>query len=265
MAVESRGTWPGFRCLIPRLGCDGAGLSGMMAAMSAEPGRPAPREQARDPVRTLPDEIPPGPERLLSLSDGVVAIALTLLVLDLRVPVIGLLGHPDSASALAAQLGHDTDQLISYVVSFYVIAQFWVTHHRVFRVVTGHNEGLAWWNFAFLFTITLVPFTSGLLGQYAENPLAVDIFAANILLASMTSLATSRFIKRKGLLSAAYDKEQARAGRIRAFSVAAIMAVSMAVAWWNPDVAKYLWVLISFLPDIVIRSTRRRPGPVAPG
>lgn len=240
----------------------------MMAAMSAEPGLPGPRQEAPDPAVTPQDESPPGPGRLLALSDGVVAIALTLLVLDLRVPAISLLRHPDSASALAAQLGSDTDQLISYVVSFYVIAQFWLTHHRVFRLVTGHSEGLAWWNFAFLFTITLVPFTSGLLGQYAENPLAVDIFAANILLASLTSLATTRFIKREGLLlSAAYNEEQARAGRIRAVSVAAIMVVSMAVAWGNPDYAKYLWILISFLPDIVIRATRRRPGPpaAAPG
>ena len=128
-------------------------------------------------------------------------------------------------------------------------------------MVTGHSKGLAWWNFAFLFTITLIPFTSGLLGLYAENPLAVDIFAANILLGSLASLATAKFIKRKGLASAAYNQEQARAGQIRALSVAAIIAVSMAVAWQNPDTAKYLWILIAFLPDIVIRATRRRPGP----
>jgi hypothetical protein len=135
------------------------------------------------------------------------------------------------------------------------------------RPALVHSEGLAWWNFAFLFTITLIPFTSGLLGLYAENPLAVDIFAANILLASLASLATARFIKRKGLASAAYYQEHARAGQIRAFSVATIMAVSMAVAWQNPDIAKYLWILIAFLPDIVIRATRRRSGrpPAAPG
>ena len=72
------------------------------------------------------------------------------------------------------------------------------------------------------------------------NPLAVDIFAANILLGSLASLATAKFIKRKGLASAAYNQEQARAGQIRALSVAAIIAVSMAVAWQNPDTAKYL-------------------------
>jgi len=228
--------------------------------MSAESG-PGPRQEEPPPAGALQNDSPPGPERLLALTDGVCAIALTLLVLDLRVPAIGLLHHPDSASDLAAQLQNDTGQLISYGVSFYVIAQFWLTHHRVFRVVTGHSEGLAWWNFAFLFSITLVPFASGLLGQYAENPLAVDIFAANILLASLVSMATTRFIERKGLLSAPYG--DARAGRIRAFSVAAIMAVSMAVAWQNPDYAKYLWILISFLPDIVIRATRRSQPPPA--
>jgi uncharacterized membrane protein len=148
------------------------------------------------------------------------------------------------------------------VVSFYVIAQFWLTHHRVFRMVTGHSEGLAWWNFAFLLSITLVPFASGLLGLYAGNPLAVDIFAANLVLASLVSQATTWFIKRKRL-APAYDEEQARAGRIRSLAVAAIMAVSMAVAWANADDAKYLWILIAFLPDIVIRVTRRRPGPEA--
>jgi uncharacterized membrane protein len=56
------------------------------------------------------------------------------------------------------------------VISFYVIAQFWLVHHRVFRRITGQQEGLAWWNFAFLFTITVMPFTSDLLGKFSANP-----------------------------------------------------------------------------------------------
>ena len=132
-----------------------------------------------DPVSTGPRRDLPGVDRLLALSDGVVAIAITLLVLQLKVPSPAKLPHPDSASELASQLGNGADQLISYVISFYVIAQFWLVHHRVFRRITGQQEGLAWWNFAFLFTITIMPFTSDLLGEFASNPLAVDIFAAN--------------------------------------------------------------------------------------
>lgn len=230
--------------------------------MSDGSGVPASRDEALPPA----DDSPPGPERLLALSDGVVAIALTLLVLELKVPVIGPHLDHDSARNLARLLRDDTDPLIGYVTSFYVIAQFWLTHHRVFRVVTGHSEGLSWWNFAFLFTITLIPFTSGLLGQYSDNPLAVDIFAGNILLASLASQITAQFIRRRGLISGDYHRERARAGLIRSLSVAGIMLVSMAVAWWNPDTAKYLWFLIAFLPDILIRVTRPRRGssPAAP-
>ncbi|MGH3171587.1 MAG: TMEM175 family protein, partial [Trebonia sp.] len=63
-------------------------------------------------------------ERLLALSDGVVAIAITLLVLQLNVPSPAKLSDPNSASELAVQLGKGSDRLVSYVISFYVIAQF---------------------------------------------------------------------------------------------------------------------------------------------
>src|ERR1700729_4146487 len=147
------------------------------------------------------DELP-GVDRLLTLSDGVVAIAITLLVLQLSVPDPAKLVHPDSASELATQLSKGADQLISYVISFYVIAQFWLVHHRVFRRITGQQEGLAWWNFAFLFTITIMPFTSDLLGKFYANPLAVDIFAVNLLAAMLATHLTLAYARRKDLLTA---------------------------------------------------------------
>ena len=90
----------------------------------------------------------PSVARLLTLSDNVVAIALMLLVLQLRVPAAAQVANPGSAADLAAQLAKEVDQLISYVVAFYVVAQFWLAHYWVFRRVAGHHEGLAWWNFA---------------------------------------------------------------------------------------------------------------------
>ena len=131
-----------------------------------------------------------------------VAIAITLLVLQLNVPDPAKLANPDSASELATQLSKGADQLISYVVSFYVIAQFWLVHHRVFRRITGQQEGLAWWNFAFLFTITVMPFTSDLLGKYSANPLAVDIFAVDLLAASLATQLTLVYGRRRHLLTA---------------------------------------------------------------
>lgn len=57
--------------------------------------------------------------------------------------------------------------------------------------MVGHRDGLAWWNFAFLATITVMPFTSSPLGEYPRNPLAVDIFAANLPLAVLATRAMS--------------------------------------------------------------------------
>jgi TMEM175 potassium channel family protein len=221
--------------------------------MSAEPGS-----------RHRQDGEQPSIGRLLSLSDGVVAIALTLLVLQLRVPPVHELTNQNSASELAAQLGNGGDRLVSYVISFYVIAQFWLIHHRVFRQIGGHQEGLAWWNFAFLFTITVMPFTSDLLGSYAENPLAVDIFAFNLLLASLATLATLKLGERRGLLTRQATRRSVRVSELRSFIGTVILAGSMGVAWVNPDAAKYFWLLIAVVPGAATRWYERRTRAAQP-
>ncbi|MGP8059870.1 MAG: TMEM175 family protein [Acidimicrobiales bacterium] len=189
----------------------------------------------------------PDVARLLSLSDGVVAIALTLLVLNLHVP--DLPAHQgDSWSALWHALSDDGPVFTSYVVSFYVIAQFWLAHHRVFRMVAGHDEGLAWWNFAFLFTITIMPFTSAMLGEYGNNPLAVDLFALNLLLASLSTQLVMIFARRRHLLVAGLDPEVMRSARVRSLGIMVVVSVSMAVAWEDTSWAKYIWILLILVP-----------------
>ena len=143
----------------------------------------------------------PSVERLLSLSDNVIAFALTLLVLQVTVPPLSQVADPTSAADLAAQLARQAGHLVSYVIAFYIIAQFWLTHRRVFRHAVGHRDSLAWWNFAFLATITIMPFTSSLLGEYPSNPLAVDIFAANLLLAVLATRAMFVLGRRWDLLA----------------------------------------------------------------
>jgi len=201
--------------------------------------------------------------RSLTLSDNLVAIALTLLVLQLKVPATVLVANQDSAADLAAALAKQADQLISYMVAFYVVAQFWLAHHRVFRRVTGHHEGLAWWNFAFLFTITAMPFTSSLLGSYGDNPLAVDIFAVNVLLAALATQATLLFGQRRQVLAGPADAE-VRATRARVTVVVIALALSIGLAWLNTSAGKYCWLLILLAPWAANRwAARTTPGPAA--
>ena len=148
----------------------------------------------------------PGIERLLALTDGVVAIALTLLVLQLQVPITHALERdPSSASNLWHGLDIDFSELTSYLVSFVVIAQFWLVHHRVLRSTRGHSEGLAWRNFSFLLALTLTPFTSDLLGRYSDNPVAIMLFGLNVVAISLTTQWIFYYAAHHNLL-----KEQAR-------------------------------------------------------
>jgi uncharacterized membrane protein len=210
-----------------------------------------------DPDATEGGDGAPRVNRLLTLSDGVIAIALTLLVLQLRVPALDQVHDPDSARDLAAQLGDGSAQLVSYGISFYVIAQFWTVHRQIFRLLGDQEDGLEWWNFAFLFTITIMPFTSTLLGAFVRNPLAVDIFALNLLLASLATQAMIVVGRRKGLL---ISDARARSGRINAAVVPIVMAVSIGVSWWSTAAAMYLWILMAVAPGLISRWSARRGG-----
>jgi uncharacterized membrane protein len=223
--------------------------------MSEDSGPHARRERAD----------PPSVDRLLALSDAVVAIALTLLVLQLHIPSMSSLSNADSASQLAAQLGKDGDQWLSYLISFYIVANFWLVHHRVFNQLAGQREDLAWLNFVFLLTITLMPFTSNLIGQYGNNPLAVTIFAGNLLLASLSTQATVELGRRRGLIVEGADPGARRAGLIRAVGSSIVILVSIGLAWWNTDVAKYCWLLIALVPRLAVRLAERGKLAAPPG
>ena len=199
--------------------------------------------------------------RLVGLSDNVVAFALTLLVLQVTVPPLSQVADPASATDLAAQLAKQTSHLVSYVIAFYIIAQFWLVHRRVFRHVVGRRDSLAWWNFAFLATITVMPFTSNLLGEYPGNPLAVDIFAANLLLAVLATRVMFEVGRRVGLMAGDIDAREARALRARAAAMVIVVAVSAGLAWVNPAAAKYCWVLI---PVEVWTAEHRSAPPASP-
>jgi uncharacterized membrane protein len=207
--------------------------------------------------RVADDENIPGIDRLLALTDGVVAIALTLLVLQLQVPVSKDF-DVHSASQLWQHLGVDGGELTSYLVSFVVIAQFWLVHHRVLRTMRGHSEGLAWRNFAFLLTLTLMPFTSDLMGRYGENPLAITFFAANLVALSLTTQWIYIYAERHNLLDEAKrSRYEEIVGRVRSLLTVAVVAVALVLAWKDTRVARYAWLLFLVVPVIGSRIAAR--------
>jgi uncharacterized membrane protein len=208
------------------------------------------------PVSTTPrvvdddDDAMPGIDRLLALTDGVVAIALTLLVLQLQIPVTSTLAHDShSPSALWDALDVDGAELTSYLVAFWVIAQFWLVHHRVLRAMRGHSEGLAYRNFAFLLTLTLMPFTSDLLGRYGENPVAISLFGLNLVAISLTTQWIYIYAARHELLvDALRSRRDELVGRVRALLTIAVVSLSLILAWTDTVLARYVWLLFLVVP-----------------
>ena len=113
-------------------------------------------------------------ERLFAFSDGVFAITITLLVLEVKVPEIAkeLVG-----TELPQTLLHLVPEILSHVISFFVLGIFWIAHYRVFGCIKKNNHVLLWLNIIFLLCVASIPFTTGLLGKYHNEQIAVVIYA----------------------------------------------------------------------------------------
>jgi uncharacterized membrane protein len=213
------------------------------------------------PVAEPEDTNIPGIDRLLALTDGVVAIALTLLVLQLQVPTSAMVANTHSAQDLWHALDIDGSELTSYLVSFVIISQFWLVHHRAMRNMRGHSEGLAWRNFGFLLALTLMPFTSDLIGRYGSNPVAITLFALNLALISLASQWIVLYAARHRLVEDKHrSPHEERAARIRVALVLCIIALSIILAWTAASDAKYVWLLFLITTPVAARLTQLVEG-----
>lgn len=103
-------------------------------------------------------------QRLVFFSDAVIAIAITLLALELPAPTEGVHGNAGVLHFLREHLS----EYVAFLVSFTVIALHWMAHQRLFRYATGMNGGVIRWNLAWLLTIVVMPFTTKVLTSEAD-------------------------------------------------------------------------------------------------
>src|SRR5262249_24850822 len=113
-------------------------------------------------------------ERIVLFSDAVIAIAITLLAIEIRLPEL----HGDAAAELPAALLQVWPRYLGFVLSFAVVGTYWWIHHRIFRSVRRFDETLIWLNILFLLCVAFVPFASGVLGEHLGSPTAVMFYAS---------------------------------------------------------------------------------------
>jgi uncharacterized membrane protein len=188
-------------------------------------------------------------DRTVALSDGVFAIALTLLVLNIGVPVGAV--HGKLGTRL---LDHDTE-FESYAVSFAVIGLLWVRHHAFFRAVERIDGRLTLLNLAYLGFVAFLPYPTRILGLYGGEPASVALYAITVAIIATIGGIIRTYALRAGLLSEQGRTELAR--REHWAIVPAVFLGSIPVAFASAKLAELLWILM-LLPGLRARGLRSR-------
>ena len=189
-------------------------------------------------------------DRVLFFSDAVFAIAITLLVVDIRVP------------AFVANAGHELyesrGKILSFAISFLVIGLFWMGHHRLFRYITALDRPIMFLNLLFLGTIAFLPYPTALLfAGTTRQPAAPAFYASCVAAAGLLELVVWLYaIRAKGLVPASVSPALRRLETAQILPVPVVFGLSIPVAFIAPGVAPFTWILLVPIGRIVPRIMR---------
>jgi uncharacterized membrane protein len=187
-----------------------------------------------------------GKGRLEAFSDGVIAIIITIMVLELKVP------HGSDLSALKPL----TPVFLSYVLSFIYLAIYWNNHHHLFQAVQKVNGQILWANLHLLFWLSLLPFVTAWMGENHLAPLPVALYGTVLLLAAIAYyVLTLALVARHGkdsVLATALGRDFK--GKISIGIYAAAIPFSFGSAWF----AMALYVLVAIIWLIPDRRIEKR-------
>jgi uncharacterized membrane protein len=199
-----------------------------------------------------------GLDRIVFFSDAVFAIAITLLVLDLRAPTPNASLPADGLNQGLVDL---VPKLISYLVSFFVIGLYWVSHHRLFQFVRRFDSRLMWLNLLLLFGVAFLPFPSALVGAFGGQRTAIILFAGTAALLGFLMFALWRHvIGTPSLIEQGVRRGILIRHSLRSLVAGCIFAVSVPVAFASPAAAIYVWYAtgVAVIVDQVLRTRSRR-------
>jgi uncharacterized membrane protein len=197
----------------------------------------------RAKVTTKRDEAPvTSPDRLKALADGVFAIVMTLLVLQLGVPVAGGLS---GEAGLWRALGRLLPEFLIYVLSFMILGVFWVMHHSIYGVVRIYDTTLVWLNILFLMFVSLIPFSTALVGKNGFMTATAVVYGVNMLLILNLGWANWAFITgKRRLADKSVDVAITRGGNRMGLLYAAVMLASIGMAFFVPVVSFFVYGVI---------------------
>jgi uncharacterized membrane protein len=179
--------------------------------------------------------------RALTFTDGLFAIAMTLLVVGLTVPK---LADHDSVGQLADALHDDQTKYISFVISFAVIGRYWLAHHTYFSALRAIDRNLIALNLLYLAFIAFLPFPTALIGEFFNNPLALTIYAVNVAVVSGMEVVLFTYAHGHDLLEQKIPRDVYRYGAVMSLTPVVFFVISIPIAFLVSSTAAALsWFL----------------------
>jgi uncharacterized membrane protein len=198
-------------------------------------------------------------ERLILFSDAVFAIAITLLVIEIKVPEIH--EKPIKEAILLHKLAELIPKFVGFIISFLLIGQYWIVHHRMFSFVINYTDRLIWLNILFLFAIALMPFSTGFYSEYVLRGVVspVIFYTANIALLGFANFLMWRYIsdpKRK--LTENLTPALSKYFSLRALTVPIIFVIFSFTYLYAPTVAFFIPISIPIVMRLIFNPMKKK-------
>jgi uncharacterized membrane protein len=171
--------------------------------------------------------------RIGAFSDGVMAVAITLLVLNIQVPRLG------PGQELGDALWDLVPSLGAFVIAFALVGRFWVLHHNLFEKLTDFDSWLMALNLVFLALIVLIPFSSELYDTYTDQGLAAAVLGANLGLAAAAHWAMTRHVMCNNLIHVDRREET---DTTTGLGITIAFLISVPAAFLSVHIAEALWI-----------------------
>lgn len=197
-----------------------------------------------------------GTGRIEAFSDGVFAIAITLLVLDLQLPA------GTTADDLADSIWELHQDYLSFALSFAIIGMYWISHHALYRRIERFTSTLLWLNLAMLASVVFLPFPTRIVADFGTEPVAVALYAGTLAVTGLSSTLMWWYAYRHGLVSPAvgYDDFRLTTRRMLTPTLVFLVTIPLAFVWRT---AMLLWIVLFVADPIADRvddRLRRRHG-----
>jgi uncharacterized membrane protein len=189
----------------------------------------------------------------MALTDGVIAIVLTILVLELQVP------ENLGGQSLEESFHELRPTLVAWIISFLITGMYWVAHRDLFSRVMIVNRDVVWLNLLCLLTVSLIPFAASVLGRFDEEPIALRLYGAVMIVATVMRLLLYWYVvRRPELLWPDERAEKVGIGLGITAGPLIVYAAAMVVADFSTTLSVILYLAVPVLYFLVVTALRAR-------